>query len=188
LTSITISGPVQVNEDSTAAYTCTATYDDSSTSTVSATWNEDSSYASIGGNGNFTTGLVTSDQPCQISATYQTQTATYDVTIVNVLMPPVLAPIGNKSVKEGKTLTFTISATDPNSGIITYSADNLPAGAELNGDTFTWMPWYSQAGTYQVAFRASDGRLEDSETVTITVMDVQISDWYRKWLEGLGLL
>jgi hypothetical protein len=188
LTSIAISGPTQVNENSTASYACTATYDDLSTSTVTASWSENSNYAAIDSNGNLTTNLVISDQPCQITATYQGRTAAFSVTIENMLTPPVLTPIGNKSVKEGQTLTFTISATDADSSTITYLANNLPAGAELNGDTFTWMPWYSQAGNYQVTFRASDGQLEDYETITIVVDDVQLADWYQAWLEHLGLL
>jgi hypothetical protein len=188
LTSIAISGPTQVDENSTASYTCTATYDDGSTLTVTAAWSENSSYAVIDSNGNLTTDLVISNQPCQITATYQDQTAAYSVIIENELTPPVLVPIDNKSVKEGQTLTFKISATDADSSTITYLANNLPAGAEFNGDTFTWMPWYSQAGNYQITFRASDGQLEDYETITIVVEDVELSGWYQSWLEHLGLL
>ncbi len=86
--------------------------------------------------------------------------------------PPVLAPIGNKSVTAGQPLQFTISATDPDSDSLTYSASNLPAGASFNasGAAFSWTPTASQVGTYSgVHFQVSDGSLVASENITITV-------------------
>ena len=83
--------------------------------------------------------------------------------------PPVLAAIGNKSVNENSTLSFSISATDPDGDTITYSAQNLPAGATFVGQTFSWTPNYSQAGSYPVTFIASDGKAQYSKTITITV-------------------
>lgn len=41
--------------------------------------------------------------------------------------PPVLDSIGDKTVSEGGTLTFTVSATDPDEGTtLTYSISNFP--------------------------------------------------------------
>jgi hypothetical protein len=88
---------------------------------------------------------------------------------------PVLAAIGNQSVNEGATLTFTISATDPDNDTITYSASNVPPGANFNATTrtFSWTPDYTQANTYNVTFRATDtGSLYDEEQITITVNNV----------------
>ncbi len=186
ITALTISGPAQVNENSTVAYTCTATYDDLGTSTVTATWNENSNYAAIDSNGNLATDLVISDQPCQITASYQGRTATYTVTIVNALMPPVLAPIGNKSVDEKKTLAFEVIAAGANGEPITCWAENLPKGATFDGNIFTWRPWYGDAGSYDVTFVASDGYQEDSQTITITVNPVKLASWYERWRKHLG--
>jgi hypothetical protein len=88
--------------------------------------------------------------------------------------PPVLAPIGGKNVNEGQTLTFSISATDVDGHAITYSATNLPDGAQFNAATrtFTWTPGFDQAGSHSATFAASDGQAQDSETVTITVGNV----------------
>ncbi len=88
--------------------------------------------------------------------------------------PPVLAAIGNQSVNEGQSLSFTVSATDPNSTNLTYSASGLPTGASFNTSThtFSWTPTYSQAGSYNVTLAVSDGSLSDSETITITVSNV----------------
>ena len=89
--------------------------------------------------------------------------------------PPVLTSIGDKTVNEGQTLVFTISATDPDGDTLTYSAANIPAGAVFNALTrnFSWTPASDQSGTYpDVQFRVSDGTLVDSENITITVNNV----------------
>jgi hypothetical protein len=103
---------------------------------------------------------------------------TIDVTEVNEA--PVLTSIGNQSVNENTLLQFTISATDidlvpllPQS--LTYSASNLPSSAIFDPitRTFSWMPSYTEAGTYTaVHFEVSDGIVTDSEDITITVNNV----------------
>ncbi len=85
---------------------------------------------------------------------------------------PILNPIGNKSLDENDTLGFAITAFDPEGDPIAYSAQNLPAGAALVGNTFSWTPTENQAGLYDVTFTASDGKLQDSETISITVNHV----------------
>ncbi|MBA7715294.1 hypothetical protein ES703_124335 [subsurface metagenome] len=82
---------------------------------------------------------------------------------------PVLSPIGDKSVNENEPLSFTVNASDADGDPITYSAQNLPAGATFTGNSFSWTPGYDQAGSYQATFIASDGQLEDQETIIITV-------------------
>jgi len=87
--------------------------------------------------------------------------------------PPELGIIGNKSVNEGETLSFSISATDVDLGqSIVYSVSGLPSGAAFVGQDFTWTPGFDQAGAYSVTFAASDGQAQDSETITITVANV----------------
>ena len=81
--------------------------------------------------------------------------------------PPVLDFIGNKTVEVGGTLTFTITATDPDNDPLTYTATSLPSGATFASQTLNWIP--SQTGTYTICFEVSDGALTDSETITITV-------------------
>lgn len=76
------------------------------------------------------------------------------------------------SVSENATLTFSVSATDPDGDPIAYSATGLPSGASFSGRTFRWTPTYGQAGNYQVTFTASDGQNQDSATITITVVKV----------------
>lgn len=91
---------------------------------------------------------------------------------------PELEPIGNKTVDENSTITFTIAATDPDRyDNLTYTANNLPAGATFNPATrtFSWTPTYTQGGTYEVTFVVEDNyKASDSETVTITVNDIPV--------------
>ncbi|MBI2142488.1 tandem-95 repeat protein, partial [Candidatus Woesearchaeota archaeon] len=89
-------------------------------------------------------------------------------------MPPVLDPVGNKVINEGQLLQFTISGSDPNNDVLAFSAANLPSGASFNPASriFSWTPNFQQAGIYQVTFTVSDSFLSDSETITITVLNV----------------
>ncbi|MHC4526379.1 MAG: putative Ig domain-containing protein, partial [Planctomycetota bacterium] len=89
--------------------------------------------------------------------------------------PPVLSGIGDKSVDENSLLGFTISAADPDGDSVTYSAQDLPTGSTLSGQSFSWTPTYDQAGSYDVTFIASDGTDQDSETITVTVGNVNRS-------------
>jgi len=87
---------------------------------------------------------------------------------------PVLTVIGAQSVSEGINLTFAISASDADLTTPSLSTSTLPAGASFtdNGDgsgSFDWTPDFTQSGTYNVTFRATDGQATDSEVVTITV-------------------
>ena len=103
------------------------------------------------------------------------ETITITLSVVNVNQPPVLDSVGNKNVNENSLLQFTISATDANNDTLVYSASNLPSGASFNAGTktFSWVPNYEQSGGYNVLFNVTDGSLSDSETITITVNDVQ---------------
>ena len=88
---------------------------------------------------------------------------------------PVLSTIGNQSVAEGQRLSFTVSATDPDNDSLSYSATSLPTGATFTASTrtFSWTPGFTQSGSYQVTFKASDpGGLADTETISITVTNV----------------
>lgn len=85
--------------------------------------------------------------------------------------PPQLAAIGDRSVTVGDTLTFTVSATDPDGDPLTFTAVNLPFGSTFDAatHTFSWTP-AAQVGTYaQVHFSTSDGRAGDAEDIAITV-------------------
>ncbi len=100
-----------------------------------------------------------------------------EITVVDAgNQAPVLAAIGPKSTTEAVPLLFDVSAADADGTTPTFTTSTLPAGATFidNGDgtgSFDWTPDYTQAGVYNVTFRATDGVATDSETVAITVLD-----------------
>ncbi|MEK6749239.1 MAG: putative Ig domain-containing protein [Pseudomonadota bacterium] len=94
------------------------------------------------------------------------------ITVANINRAPTIAAISSKSVSEGALLSFAVAASDPDGTTPTITATGLPTGAELSGNTFTWMPNYSQSGSYTVTFTATDGTLSASQVITIAVNDV----------------
>jgi len=101
-----------------------------------------------------------------------TASAQTTLKVNNVDIAPVLSPIGNKTVNEGCNLTFTVSATAPCGGVITFSATPLPGTASFNTGTgiFSWTPPSNSAGVYTVTFCARVGLTSSCETITITVV------------------
>ncbi|WMW23067.1 putative Ig domain-containing protein [Methanolobus mangrovi] len=99
---------------------------------------------------------------------------TITITVENIDRAPELNPIGNKVANENELLSFTILATDSDGDTVTYSAKGLPAGATLDdvSGEFTWTPEFGLAGNYAVEFIATANGVEDSETITISVGDV----------------
>jgi Tol biopolymer transport system component len=133
-------------------------------------WSPTSSDVGIYSNVTFT--ATDNDSPAASSS----QSITITVNSAN--NPPVLNPIGDKTVSEGQNLSFTVSATDPDNNNLTYSASNLPTGASFDAGThtFSWTPNYTQAGTYpNVQFVVTDDGTpvaSSSESITITVNNV----------------
>lgn len=84
--------------------------------------------------------------------------------------------IGDKSVRVGQTLQFTVSADDPEDEPITYSVFNLPTGASFTSSSrlFSWSPKLSDLGSHIVTFRASDGVKSADRDVTITVQEAAV--------------
>ena len=79
---------------------------------------------------------------------------------------------------EGITLDLVVSATDPDGDPINLTSSRLPPFATFidNGDgtgTLTLAPGFEDAGFFPGAtITASDATLSDSETLSITVNDV----------------
>ena len=94
---------------------------------------------------------------------------------------PELASIGDQSVAENSLLSFSVSATDPDGDELSYSATGLPTGATFSNQEFSWTPTSDQTGPHTVTFTVSDGTLEDSETITITVSEVSTLTRLRSW-------
>lgn len=102
------------------------------------------------------------------------------ITVTETNVPPVLAAVGNKSVNEGATLSFTATATDASTPAqtLTFSLDaGAPGGASITaGGAFTWTPTEAQGPfTNTVTIRVTDNgtpALSDTETIQIVVAEV----------------
>ena len=106
---------------------------------------------------------------------FDSDDATFTVTSNN---PPVLDPIGTKTVVELQTLAFTVTASDlDGTPPVLSTSTPLPGTATFtdNGDgsgLFDWTPSATDAGTYYVTFFATDAEYPtyvDSEEVMIIV-------------------
>jgi len=149
LTGITISGPSSVDEESSAQYTCTASYSDNSTGSVDPAWSEDSDVAAIDSSGLLTTGDVAADEPVTVTAVLEEFTNSMAVTISYV--PPVLTHIeisGPASVTEGGTAVYTCvahysdgsvlginPAWSDNSAAATITASGILTAGDVSADT-----------------------------------------------------
>ena len=97
------------------------------------------------------------------------------ITVTEVNVAPVLAPIGNKNVIQGSNLTFTATATDADVPVqtLTYSLVGTPlVGASVHpaSGVFSWTPNAVQlGGSYSVTVQVSDGTFTDTEVVPINV-------------------
>ncbi len=113
-----------------------------------------------------------------------TDIKTFKVNVTTVgNSPPVLAAIGNKTVKEGTALAFTATATDPDAGQTkTFSLDaGAPSGATINASTgaFAWTPTEAQGpGTYPITIRVTDNgspAKSDFETISVSVTEANVA-------------
>lgn len=94
--------------------------------------------------------------------------------------PPILEPIGNKTIEVGEEFAFIVYAADPDGDFVSYGISILPPGAtfkEFSGVgkiyyIFRWTPQYSQRGTRSVTFFAEDSRgAADLETIDLIIKE-----------------
>src|SRR5207249_1007134 len=87
---------------------------------------------------------------------------TINIVVNEANAPPVLTPIGNRSVVEENLLTFTVTATDADvpANALTFTLDAAaPSGASIHPTTgvFTWTPTEAQGpSTNPVTIRVTD--------------------------------
>ena len=136
--------------------------------------------AAITDDGNFTwtpteSQVGSHDITVQVTDGSLTDSETLTVTVRDVNAPPVLNTIDDQTVNEFVELTFTATASDDDS--LTFSFDGtVPSGAAITDDgNFTWTPTESQDGDHTITVQVTDGSLTDSETLTVTVNEVNVA-------------
>jgi len=89
-----------------------------------------------------------------------------------------LRTIADKTITEGKTLSFSVSVTESSLDKLTYSLEkNPPSGASIDPDSgkFIWTPTAAQGSANGIQYNfdivVEKGIQKDSESITITVKD-----------------
>lgn len=82
---------------------------------------------------------------------------------------PNIQPIDDIVAYVGETIEILITATDPTDDPLTISSANLPEGAILVSNKYTWTPNANQTGQYYIPFCVNDGQLESFVFANITV-------------------
>jgi hypothetical protein len=89
-----------------------------------------------------------------------------------------LKSIADRTIIEGKTISFSASVTDSSLDELTFSLDkNPPSGASIDSKTgqFTWTPTASQGNANGIQYNfdivVEKGAQKDSESISITVKE-----------------
>ncbi len=194
LTSIAITGPAIVNEETSAQYICTASYSDGSTAAVAATWGENSTYTSISGSGLLSAGNVVSDQSVTVTASYGGKTATKAIAVKYVA--PSLTGIvvsGPAVVTEGTTAHYTCTASysdgttvavvaswSENSAFATISGSGSMSAADVSSDQSVTITasYGGRIDTYSVTIKYVPPTLEAIAIAGPTRVDEESSAQY----------
>ena len=187
-------GPKSVNEQETLTFTAIASDQDLPADTL--TFGLDEASIRLGMSINASTGEFSwTTTELQGGSSYNatitvsdgaaTDEETIEIAVAEVNVAPVLDAIGNQSINEQATLTFTATASDQDlpADILTFSLDqaSLDAGMTIDASTgeFSWTPTEAQGGTiYNATITVTDGgtpSLSVSETITITVNEVNVA-------------
>ncbi len=82
------------------------------------------------------------------------QTVTFHASLV-INSAPVVQVTHDTTITETATLVLSVIAADAENDLFTLSAQNLPPGAEFDGNRFVWTPTLQQQGHYVIRFVAA---------------------------------
>ena len=104
-----------------------------------------------------------------------TDTKNLSISVKHVNRPPVLDQPQPVTADENTPISVNITGSDPDKedqNLLKFTASQLPAGATFENQVFNWTPTYEQAGNYTIRFTLSDGKLDDSKELLVTVNHV----------------
>ncbi|WP_164997930.1 PGF-pre-PGF domain-containing protein [Methanolobus psychrotolerans] len=167
-------GDRSVNENSLLTFTLSAHDSDGDSLVFSA------SGLPTGSNLDNSTGLFQWAPTYNQSGSYLTQFVVSDgsyidseyITIVvnNVNRLPVFSSIADTTVYENELLSLVLEASDPDDDLLVFSK-NVEFGV-LQDNVFTWVPDYDAQGDHIITFTVNDGSSSVTQTVRITVLNV----------------
>jgi hypothetical protein len=173
----------------------TATASDSDVPANTLTWSLDSGPGAVDAAGNYTWATTEADGPGTYTVVLRvtddgvpnlSDTVSFDITVAEVNVAPVLDPVGAQAGDELTLIGFTATASDSDlpANTLTFTledgAGSVPVGASITaGGVFTWTPTEAQGpGVYSFDVVVTDdgaGLLEDRETITVTVNEVNVA-------------
>ena len=106
-------------------------------------------------NGNITVNVIASDGQASGSGSFT-------LTVNPVNDAPVLSTIDAQVIDEDSSLTLELSASDIDSGELTFSATNGDSEITVDGTTLTITPPANYFGSEDVTVTVTDGDLSDS--------------------------
>ena len=141
---------------------------DNGDGTATLTWIPDVEFE-----GNFTITITVLDDGTPVISDYEV----FNIAVGDINLPPILNPIGAKSIQVGSTLAISITAVDLDLNALSLTASPLPLGATFKDNSdgtgeFTWNPAIGDIGNYNILFKVVDNgepMASASEEVTITV-------------------
>ena len=94
--------------------------------------------------------------------------------MLNTNAVPQLAVPADRTLREGDTIEFVLSARDDDGDPLHFTSVNLPTGATLQpaSGLFSWTPGFDQHGSYQISLRVSDGQATTQQSFQLQVLNV----------------
>jgi len=130
VTAIAINGPAEVEEGTAVQYTCTASYSDGTSGTVSAAWSQNAAFASISASGVLSVGNVDADTVLGLTASYEGFTAAKTVS-VKAVGDSVTYPLQGVDGKEVRAELWVWSEADKTHHLVDTLGNEDISGSEL---------------------------------------------------------
>jgi len=124
-----------------------------------------------------------------VSDGWLSTTKEWEILVNDVIIPPLFSEISKIEVNENEKIVLVLNASDYTGKSVEISSDNLPDGASINENTFTWTPSYNAvkkdslsniildklnilSKTFRVRFTARTNNSETQKTAVINVKDI----------------
>ncbi|MEM7033239.1 MAG: choice-of-anchor Q domain-containing protein [Chloroflexota bacterium] len=172
---------VTVNEGQTINFTAIATDTDTPAQTLTFSLDTVPNGANFGTDGVFSWNTGEANDGIYplivtVSDGFTSTSESLVVTVGEINEAPVLGALSNQTINEGETVGFVATATDNDLPAQPLIFSQIGLGSAVISDTagvFTWHSDDSHGGTtYPVTIIVSDGALTDSQTINITVNEV----------------
>ena len=181
LTGIAITGPASMAEETTAQYTCTASYSDGTSEVVTPDWSENSAFTAINASGLLSVGDISANQSVTVTASYGGKSDSHAVSISYV--SPTVTGItisGPASIGENTTAQYVCTAhySDGSSASADPAWSEDSTSASINGSGL--LSTGNIAADEQVTVQAS----YDGKVATQTLMIMAVGDQVVYQLSG----